>query len=92
MHGRETKLLNLTAAVVSYMYSSAWIFPVLILFGGMVTYVRDAVVLKKAVNEAPGDEGACSCELPGGVRGCGAVRPGGFCAQETRAGVLTAVC
>jgi len=54
---RETKLLNLTAAVVSYMYSSAWIFPVLILFGGMVTYVRDAVVLKKAVNEAPGDEG-----------------------------------
>jgi len=25
---RETKMLNLIAAVVSYMYSSAWIFPV----------------------------------------------------------------
>ena len=51
---RETKLLNLIAAVVSYMYTSAWIFPALILFGGIVTYIRD---LKKPVNEAPGDEG-----------------------------------
>ena len=52
-------MLNLLAAVVSYMYSSAWIFPVLIVFGGAVTYVRDAVILKAAVKEAPGDEGAC---------------------------------
>ena len=58
-NGRETKMLNLLAAVVSYMYSSAWIFPVLIVFGGAVTYVRDAVILKAAVKEAPGDEGAC---------------------------------
>ena len=68
------------------MYSSAWIFPVLILFGGMVTYVRDAVVLKKAVNEAPGDEGACSCELPRGVRWCSAVRQDGFCGVHRRRG------
>ena len=61
MSGRETKLLNLIAAVVSYMYSSAWIFPVLIVFGGVVTYIRDAVILKKPVNEAPGDEGLCVC-------------------------------
>ena len=61
MSGRETKLLNLTAAVVSYMYSSAWIFPVLIVFGGVVTYIRDAAILKKPVNEAPGDEGLYVC-------------------------------
>ena len=61
MSGRETKLLNLVAAVVSYMYSSAWIFPVLIVFGGVVTYIRDAAILKKPVNEAPGDEGLYVC-------------------------------
>jgi hypothetical protein len=41
--------------VVSYMYTSAWIFPALILFGGIVTLIRDR---NKPVQAAPGDEGS----------------------------------
>ena len=36
------------------MYTSAWIFPALILFGGIVTLIRDR---NKPVKAAPGDEG-----------------------------------
>ena len=61
---RETKMLNVLAAVVSFMYTSAWIFPVLILFGGLVTYVRD---LKEPVKEAPGSEGIQSYGMGKGV-------------------------
>jgi len=64
---RETKMLNLIAAVVSYMYSSAWIFPVLIVFGGLVTLIRDR---EKPVNEAPGDEG---------IQSYGMGKAGGMC-------------
>lgn len=51
---RETRMLNLISTVVAYMYSSWWIFPALILFGGLVTLVRDR---NAPVNEAPGKEG-----------------------------------
>lgn len=51
---RETRVLNLISTVVAYMYSSWWIFPALIVFGGIVTLIRDR---NKPVNEAPGKEG-----------------------------------
>uniref|UniRef100_A0A0C3SSE1 Chromate transporter n=1 Tax=Guillardia theta (strain CCMP2712) TaxID=905079 RepID=A0A0C3SSE1_GUITC len=38
---RETRILNLIAAVLAYMFSSAWIFPSLIAFGGLVTLIRE---------------------------------------------------
>jgi len=51
---RETRLLNAVAAVVAYMYSAAWVFPLLIFLGGCVTFVRDRNAEVKA---APGKEG-----------------------------------
>mmetsp|Transcript_30756 Transcript_30756/g.73889 ORF Transcript_30756/g.73889 Transcript_30756/m.73889 type:complete len:571 (+) Transcript_30756:69-1781(+) len=51
-----TGFLNLLAAVVAYLYSTAWIFPVLIVFGGLCTYARD-VYEKRPVKAADGNEG-----------------------------------
>jgi len=51
---RETRILNLIAAVLAYMFSSAWIFPSLIAFGGLVTLIRER---NNPVKEAPGNEG-----------------------------------
>jgi hypothetical protein len=48
------------------MYTSAWIFPALILFGGIVTLIRDR---NKPVKAAPGDEGIQSYGM-GKVRRC----------------------
>ena len=51
---RETRALNLLSTVVAYLYTSWWIFPALIAFGGAVTLIRDR---NAPVNEAPGKEG-----------------------------------
>jgi len=64
---RETRLLNAIAAIVAYMYSAAWIFPLLIFLGGCVTFVRDR---NAPVKEAPGKEGIQQLGLNKVAGGC----------------------
>mmetsp|Transcript_26557 Transcript_26557/g.41569 ORF Transcript_26557/g.41569 Transcript_26557/m.41569 type:complete len:297 (+) Transcript_26557:102-992(+) len=48
------------------MYSSAWVFPVLIVFGGICTYIKE-IRDGKPVAEAPGKEGIESLGVPKAV-------------------------
>ena len=59
---RTTMVINAVAALVSFYYPQTWIFPALILAGGLVTlYTQRKNVRTSGLHSNPA--AACSCDL-----------------------------